>query len=745
MNKSKKIISILAAATLALSTVSLAACGGSEYKGETLAAKDATAVVASTNGGFVVETGDYVYFINGQEANTANNTYGTPVKGALMRISKAQLATGDYDKAQVIVPSLFVAGDYDSGIYIYDNYVYYATPTKDKNNDGQVENSYLDFKKAKLDGTTAPMDGKNDYFLRLSSNTTKYRFVKEGNVVYLLYEEDGSLKSYNTTTKETTVLVSGAGTYYYDKQNKGNPTVYYTMSVTYGLDTANSTTADYNQIYSVNASATATVTVSEKTASYTVKGGKTYSFDREYMEDNGYDLNDYTTYPYVNLGTLVLDGVGTQKSTAEDPRYNDDDTTKAATLRGYKYTMQSQDNGGIYFTREENIKAGDTEKAKLYYLPTASAKAATWNTVTGNNGLTVIADDTTNASSSALFTVKEGVHTYYYLSGTSLKKVTGNVETTIAYEVSSATLWTADDTYLYYYGTGTNGKNINRVNHTGTQDDYYFMGDEAVYAPVTLPLVDFNDSWYKPEFVTLKNGSKLVMYSNAQSYGAGSTAYNYIYAAKVGTNAEITAAQETIDAINEEMNEASASAKSAMTYYFRTGSQALYEEVIDEYSEKQQAEVTAFIEKFTKDGGEYKGKQESSFISLVGKMNEKDGDGVEENWKSSLLQPDEDEDDEVDVLKISLIVGGITLACAIVIAVAVILLLKKKNAKKKEAEKEAIVHAYKRKKIDVTDDATIDVYADETPAEEETEAVVEEETVVEEAPAEESVEAPVEE
>ena len=49
---------------------------------------------------------------------------------------------------------------------------------------------------------------------------------------------------------------------------------------------------------------------------------------------------------------------------------------------------------------------------------------------------------------------------------------------------------------------------------------------------------------------------------------------------------------------------------------------------------------------------------------------------------------------------------------------------KKKKAKK--AEDEATVNAYKRKKIDTTDDKSIDVYAEEEPVETELEADTEE-------------------
>jgi hypothetical protein len=49
------------------------------------------------------------------------------------------------------------------------------------------------------------------------------------------------------------------------------------------------------------------------------------------------------------------------------------------------------------------------------------------------------------------------------------------------------------------------------------------------------------------------------------------------------------------------------------------------------------------------------------------------------------------------------------------VAVPIIFNEKKKRALAREAE--ATVNAYKRKRIDTTDDKTIDVYAEETPVE----------------------------
>ena len=179
----RKISMILLSAAMTLSAVSLAACNTAftplegDYSGE-----------VSSNGGFVVEKGNYYYFINGVEAYTADNTYGEVVKSALMRISKSDLAEGK-GGAQTVIPSLMVAADHTAGIFIWGDRVYYATPNNVKNTQSTIENEYLDFKSAKLDGSDV-----RDYF-RVSDNATVYRYVEVEGTVYLVYAENSNLHS----------------------------------------------------------------------------------------------------------------------------------------------------------------------------------------------------------------------------------------------------------------------------------------------------------------------------------------------------------------------------------------------------------------------------------------------------------------------------------------------------------------------------------------------------------------------
>ena len=753
-NVGKKIFGLAAAATLLATSVAFSACGKESYKGDELTDYVSNAEVVS-NGGFVVEKGDFVYFINGAEEYTAANGYGSVVKGALMRISKTDLAAGDYTNVKMVVPSLLGTAEgkgagksFDAGIFIYGDYVYYTTPTTDKNITGDVLNSQIDIKRAKLDGSEAPMDQP---FFRIKSHAATYRFVTVDGVdrnndneddVFCLYESDSKLQSFNTATKENTVLVSGAASsFVYDESDPTNPNVYYTMSVVYDADSENSTTPDYQQLYCVNAAAKVAKVDADK-ASYEVEGGRTYDFNEAWMKDNaeknGYDLKDYTTYPYVNLGTLALDGVG--YASAKRTQFNNaaEAETVPAEPQGYKYTITryatSGENTGVYFTRTPVVQNGsETSIAKLYYLTDARED---WNTISGNAQVDLVANNTTNASANAIFEVNTNdagkrVHSYIYLSGTILYKATaaenGEASNVIpmAYEIASGTtLWKTQGNYLYYYATGTNGNNLSRINYKGDAEAYNDLLVSDEYKPVTLALVDWNSAWYYPEFV-----GDVLLYSNAQSYAGGSTAYNYIYATKIGSTANILQDNKDLEAYNDYLENYSdnADTQSFIKFLFEANAEVpeiskteYFKDYLD--GEERYEEIVA---KFAGSEEETALRKANSYSSLVSKMIEDDANAIAEAWKNSLPQPAKDATTESEWPDWAtwLIVIGSVLIVAAGVAIPLAIVMKKKKAARLEAE--ATVNAYKRKKIDTTDDKSIDVYADDQAEETQTETAAE--------------------
>lgn len=720
----KKRLGILLA-TVCVGTV-FAGCSSSAYKGDTLdGVFDKTATVTS-NGGFAVERGDYVYFINGKESPDKENKYGEVVKSALMCIKKTDLAQGNYDKVKTIVPSLFASQNYDAGIYIYGEYVYYATPTTAKTMEGTVANTHIDFKRAKLDGTEAPM---KDYFFRLENTSeSNYRFVQVPgkDTVYCLYEEGGVLKSFNTDTNTSTVLVSGAKSeFFYDEENATNPVVYYTMGVKASLDGQE---AGYDQLYSVRADATVTGLDSGK-ASYTVSNGYTYDFDEVAMkEDNEealaeggtakYKFDDYTTYPYVNLGKLVLDGVGMSTTKTQ---YTHSTATPIETA-GYNYTINGYRDGGLYFSRSAVQKNDSDVGNKLYYV--TDVTASTWDSISANDGANfeLVATDDANTEN-ALFYKDGNKHYYLYVSGEKIFRAGYDNEAQKAIDdlqitndsVGSATLWTLDkqNGEVYYWvakasGKG-NGNALSKLRYNGEPDDYNTHYDKAEFKPVTLDYVDFNadTDWYMPEFI-----GDTLLYGNAQSFGSES--YVYVYATKLGSVVSLAEKNEKYNDVQTFITDAKnpTAVQDVMQYYFRTGKTEYYDAVKEKYSASQKKAIAEFVEKFGTDK-EFANAFESNFISFVGKMTDEDKEEIAQSFKDSLAKIEEtDTTKKIEPWIIWTIVGG---GVALILAgVATILIIVSKKKKAEKARQASIVNAGKRAKVDVQDDKSINVYDEES-------------------------------
>ena len=197
----KKIIATILSALIIVS----AACGlvGCKREKETTTMKNWGAI---TNiGGAIAETENYIYYINGIGTSTEDNTFGEPVKGALMVADKSTIGT-DNVKTEIVVPKLFVASDYKAGVYLFgegeNTYVYYATPSTSKDSSGNVAKGSLTFARTKLDGTGT------EEFTTITGIGSSYRMAEKDGEVYILYfDEDASeLISYNTAKREKIVI-----------------------------------------------------------------------------------------------------------------------------------------------------------------------------------------------------------------------------------------------------------------------------------------------------------------------------------------------------------------------------------------------------------------------------------------------------------------------------------------------------------------------------------------------------------
>lgn len=190
-----------------IAALTLSACGNN-FKTPDSVGNESAAV--ENNGAMAVKKGDYLYFVNGVQTYTEDNTYGTPQLGAIMRTKLTADGTPEvvYDSkdrldeskmpAETVVPKIFYNAYTRHGIYIFDNRIYYTTPSLKKDTDGNVWTSYLDVFSCSLTGT----DIKEIATITSNSFALKFWQDSTSKTVYLVY--------YNTTAKTVVSINASA-------------------------------------------------------------------------------------------------------------------------------------------------------------------------------------------------------------------------------------------------------------------------------------------------------------------------------------------------------------------------------------------------------------------------------------------------------------------------------------------------------------------------------------------------------
>ena len=771
MRKIFRKFSILAACSLlAASAASMAACG---YQFTPLSEGPSASDAVTSQGGFVVQKGDYVYFINGVETYTSDNTYGTPVKGALMRARMSDIKAG-INEAETVIPSLMVAADYTSGIYIYGERIYYATPNNMGNTAGQVDNTYLDFRSTALDGSDM------QFYFRIADNAALYRFVEVDGTVYVVYEEDDNLISYNTAAGTSVTLAESTTAYTVNSEDVTDPYIYYTMDVTDRQDSANPQAYEYNQIYRVRADAT--------------EAPYEYTWDQEYLDEE----NDGEA-PYVNLGEIVLDGISVND---DETQFNHDVTEDNRSIWRYTYTLQSYTNDGIYFVRTAVPTSGSSvgTSGELYYLSVEDLESDSFDSITGNGvystnatdgWLEVVASaaDTSNANTSAYFYIEEDgnvKHHYLYVnSDGEIRRVdvindglgtkaengrNGDTSLRIATGASGAVLTGLDSTssgtydYVYYTCTTDNGLSIERAVYNGEPEYYNTLTpageDYSAYRPVRVLEAEHASGWYNYEVV-----DGVVFYINAETFS--STSYTYVWTINLNgedglmDNVEVEAFNERYETVVGEdgyletlTEEGNSKLSSAIRYFFYTGESDQVFENIEEaesfgkrntylYSEEEQAAFRAFVDGTGEDAIAFFGENYldtvslSTYTNLLGAMTEDDTDLLADYWQNYLERYTEETAEEAGLPGWAWALIGVAIAVVVLGAGLAVVLVILHKRKKDAQEKPELME------VDTTDDEDVDVYAmnDSTPA---VPATVAEPDEAAEEPAEES-EAPAEE
>lgn len=455
---SKIIITILSL----LLSFSAVACGGGKWDASKVTLKTPGDLVS--HGGFIAETDNYVYFINGKGDSTADNTLGAPVKGALYAAEKSNLSN-----VSVVVPKLFVAEDYNAGLFISGGYVYYGTPSIEKNSSGNIANDELTFARTKLDGTGT------ETFFTVSGLSVEYRMVESDGAVYVVYYDgEDSLVSYNTATKTEEIIATtdvkadaeSLNAYkFIDNASADDITVIYTVTV-YAEDYYETSAEELGSNYS------------RATESY----NKVYAYKPGDAKDDGSEC----------AGVKVLDGTG-----------------EGAGAKTYAIKLVSGEN--IFYTETDgmsNVKNFGISASNLY------AKEAP----------TEIKNSTYIADSSLIESLAADGGVYAIENGMIIKTtLTGNtqlVKETVADGSSASKLLFTEGDYIYYYNSG------NKLARICISDIEARTEEQLVEQSVSEDTV--STSWFKPEVV----GGK-IFYLDDSAYGASYIKYVAIDSAAV--------------------------------------------------------------------------------------------------------------------------------------------------------------------------------------------------------------------
>ena len=229
MKRSKTAISIALGLVLAATPAALAGCSGDSYSEINFPSQN-TSYAVTSQGGSVVSYGNYLYFINGtrgyDDTNGTANKWGEVVKGALYRTELNGTATDDengvkqftpvmdeeclefkYSKGEdyfgnpvnvvnstSIAPKTVGTSGYSrGGLFIYDNYVYFASPNNERNKAGTVQTERTDFFMMPLSGGEPTKLYTTEE--KVDTTSSAYAFYKYNGSVYLVTNEGSKIVS----------------------------------------------------------------------------------------------------------------------------------------------------------------------------------------------------------------------------------------------------------------------------------------------------------------------------------------------------------------------------------------------------------------------------------------------------------------------------------------------------------------------------------------------------------------------
>lgn len=244
---------IAAALILVLSMTVLVACNS--YKWDAIGGGNPSAETIS-NGGYFVRQGGYAYFVNGYVGDSADNTWGTPLKQSIMRAELNADGSVNNDTAKVLVPKSVYNKDMKGGIAVFGEWIYYATPNNEPDKSGTASTTHTDFMRTKIDGSLTQLIGTiNSREAQYLFTPTRVLYYLNSTISYIDFSgmktnkeiKDGSGASHGTIASNVTSVLWNYDAAFTSGQGKAaSDYIFYTQSVT-GDDSYK----HYNNLYAV--------------------------------------------------------------------------------------------------------------------------------------------------------------------------------------------------------------------------------------------------------------------------------------------------------------------------------------------------------------------------------------------------------------------------------------------------------------------------------------------------------------
>lgn len=195
------------------------------------------------NGSLSVRKGDYLYFVNGYVSNSSlenkDNNYGNVTDGAIYRakldngqlmyditIDENENETKTLKNVELVVPK--VAGFEYTSLYIFDETLYFSSPTIEKDAEGTIRFDLTDIYAVGINGGRITQIAKALNF----SSKDNFNFTQIDGKVYLTYLSDGALYNIKLNGKkvEDKNLISSSVTSFVlsSDNSEGGMFVYYT-------------------------------------------------------------------------------------------------------------------------------------------------------------------------------------------------------------------------------------------------------------------------------------------------------------------------------------------------------------------------------------------------------------------------------------------------------------------------------------------------------------------------------------